>query len=62
MPILLQFKEINEGTPNYQRQWDGILGLAPADDSAGPLLIDRLYKNGQIKNPIFAIIPETESN
>ena len=43
-------------------QWDGILGLSPDDDSAGPLLVDRLYKSGQIDYPVFSIVPGTRPN
>ena len=35
---------------------DGILGLAPHDESAGPLLVDHLYDQGAIDYPYFAVL------
>lgn len=30
-------------------RWDGILGLSPADEGAGPLLIPNLFDQGKIR-------------
>ena len=35
---------------------DGILGLAPDDESSGPLLINYLHQQGKIKQKKFSII------
>jgi hypothetical protein len=35
---------------------DGILGLAPDDESSGPLLINYLHQQGKIKQRKFSII------
>ena len=34
----------------------GILGLSPHDDSAGPLLVETMYKQGAIDTPYFAVL------
>jgi hypothetical protein len=35
--------------------FDGILGLAPKDDSAGPLFIDQLHQSGEIAHNVFSM-------
>lgn len=37
-------------------RWDGILGLSPRDESAGPLLIEYLFDQGSIPVKQFSIL------
>lgn len=44
-------------TPFYHYNFiDGILGLSPIDDSSGPLLVDYLWRQGELDEFKFAII------
>ena len=36
--------------------FDGILGLAPNDESSGPLLIEYIYGSKSINNKVFAVL------
>lgn len=38
-------------------RWDGILGLSPSDESAGPLLIPNLFDQGKIRSNMFSFLP-----
>lgn len=40
-----------------RQQWDGILGLAPVDESAGPLLVPNLYGVDKLAFDVFAFLP-----
>lgn len=52
-PFLLEYSS----TSHFRRtKMDGILGLAPHDESAGPLLVDHLYDQGAIDYPYFAVL------
>ena len=52
-PFLLDYSE----TSHFRHtKINGILGLAPHDESAGPLLVDHLYNQGAIDYPYFAVL------
>lgn len=53
LPFLEKMMNFDEGKSIY----DGIFGLAPRDESAGPLLIDNLYEQGAIDRRMFSILP-----
>lgn len=38
-------------------RWDGVLGLSPADESAGPLFVPNLYKQQKIRTNTFSFLP-----
>ena len=42
------------------RNISGILGLGAKSESANPLVIDNLYKNGAISAPVFALWLDNE--
>ena len=54
MPFLLVYADDFSNDSRYS--FYGILGLAPKDDSSGPLLIDHLYEQGAIDEPYFAVL------
>ena len=54
-PILLdQAEEIEDIKP-----YDGIMGLAPVDDSSGPLFVDYLFRDNKLSQDKFSILPGT---
>jgi len=36
--------------------FDGMIGLAPKDESSGPLIVDHLFKEEKIKENVFSIL------
>lgn len=58
-PILLdRVERIDDEFTKY----DGIMGLAPNDESSGPLFIDYLYRDDKIPQDKFSILPGNEDN
>lgn len=53
MPFLEKMMHFDEGRGVF----DGIFGLSPHDESAGPLLIDYLYEQGKLDKKMFSILP-----
>lgn len=53
MPFLEEKVQVDFGPS----RWDGILGLSPADETAGPLFIPNLYEQGKIRQNMFSILP-----
>lgn len=57
MPFLLDHQTHDGHNGNrLSKTFDGIMGLAPDDESSGPLFINHLYKAGKIKERKFSII------
>ena len=56
MPFLEKLINMDEGRSIY----DGIMGLAPRDESAGPLLIDYLYEQGKVDRKMVSLLPSRQ--
>lgn len=53
MPFLEEKVQVDFGPS----RWDGVLGLSPADESAGPLFIPYLFEQGKIRANMFSFLP-----
>ena len=62
LPILLDLLKSTADIGRDFVSYDGILGLAPNDDSAGPLFMDYLYNQKKIDDNVFSILPGSTNN